>query len=84
MRDVVTIDLRALMEKRLTEPGKQGSGHRLTLTNEQEWYLWTLKDHCTQRQLSEDLKICRDKVTENKRRLEEQGGPKGERPAWVK
>lgn len=77
-------DFAALFAKRLSEPGKQASGQRVVLSNEQEWYLWSLKDHCTQRQLAKDMKICRDKIHDNTKRLVEQGGPKGERPDWVK
>lgn len=84
MRELVTIDLRGLYEKRLAEPGKGMCGLRRPLTNDQEWYLWTLREHCTLRQLSEDLGICKDKVTDGYKRLQEQGGPKGEKPAWMK
>lgn len=77
-------DFEAMFQQRLSEPGKQYSGRRRVLTNEEEWYLWKLKDHCTLKQLAQDLKICKDKVMDHRKRLEEQGGPKGEKPGWVK
>lgn len=83
MRELVTIDMRHLYEKRKSEPNKQNSGKRLILTNEQEWYLWTLKDHCSYKQLASDLGIGRDKVSEFIKQLTESDGPKGEKPEWM-
>jgi len=83
MRELVTIDLRDLYSRRQAEPCKQQSGHRTILTNEQEWFLWSLKDHSTQRQLSADMHISRDKIQETIKRLTEQGGPQGKRPEWI-
>jgi len=77
-------ELATLFSKRMTAPPKGNSGNRVTLTADQEWYLWSLYDHCTQRELSSDLHIGKDKVKEHHDRLAAQGGPKGAKPAWVK
>lgn len=84
MRELVTIDLSDLYSRRLAEPGKQASGRRLELSNDQEWYLWTLRDHCTLRTFADDLKIGRDKISDTLKRLKDQGGPQGKKPEWVK
>ncbi len=84
MRDVVTIDLRGLYEKRITEPNKSAGGTRRIMTNEEEWYIWTLYDHLIQKQIANDLKCGKDRIPEEYKRLKAQGGPKGEKPEWIK
>lgn len=77
-------DLAALYAQRKAEPGKMGGGTRRTLSSDEEWYLWTLYDHCTQKKLALDLNIGKDKVPEEYKRLQDQGGPKGAKPEWMK
>lgn len=80
----MVIDLQEVWEKLNNIPNKTRSGGRRFLTNEEEWIAWEMYPKKAHRTVAQSLHIDGMKLKEEYERLKAQGGPKGEKPAWMK
>lgn len=76
-------DYKTLWQELDSAPDKGRHGPR-AVTNEEEWILWLMWPRKSQKVISRTLHMCSDTAKLYHDRLVAQGGPKGEKPAWMK
>lgn len=84
MREPVELDIRGIWAELSARPNKAQSGGYRVFTNEEEWIIWLQFPRIPQKTLSRALHTATDKLVLEYKRLKDQGGPKGERPEWMK
>lgn len=84
MREPVELDVRRIWAELSARPDKAQSGGYRVFTNEEEWIIWLQYKRIPQKALGRALHTATDKLALEYKRMKEQGGPKGQRPEWMK
>lgn len=84
MREPIELDIRGIWDTLQAMPQKKYGGMPRIYSNEEQWLIWLQHKRIPQKELARQLRSSTDRLAVEYKRMKEQGGPKGQRPEWMK